>query len=476
MSNDLLESMSRLTDSDWLGSNPLSPQFRADPYPGLKSLREKDPVNLTPIGVWRLTKYNDINQVFKNLPVAQTLADGSSPNFDPLDTRGDFNNFMLNLDGPEHLRLRRLVIKAFTGSSVKLMEKTIEEVVASAMKRGLAAGGMDICTDLAVDLKRYDYVDRLTNQVIPMECFVIRRHIFDHFLFTEMRAAGVEAEEGFQVKELLYDSGAVVGVRGRAGNGEIAEYRAPLVLGCDGFNSIVSRQAGLYKHESRHWLVALRCYYENVAGMDDQIELHYLREVEPGYFWIFPLENGYANVGIGMVHKFLKKRRVDLKQALADVVSSPAFRDRFADARPLEEPVGWNLPAGSKRRTVHADGVMLLGDAASLIDPFTGEGIGNALYSARTAVETAVAAGEAGDYSARFLKCYGNRLWDALGDELKISTRMQQLARRKSLLNLVIDRAAGDPEMEELFSGMIANALPKRRFVNPLFYLKLLFR
>ena len=53
---------------------------------------------------------------------------------------------------------------------------------------------------------------------------------------------------------------------------------------------------------------------------------------------------------------------------------------------------------------------------------------------------------------------------------------MQQLARRKSLLNLVIDRAAGDPEMEELFSGMIANALPKRRFVNPLFYLKLLFR
>ena len=67
-------------------------------------------------------------------------------------------------------------------------------------------------------------------------------------------------------------------------------------------------------------------------------------------------------------------------------------------------------------------------------------------------------------------------MWDALGDELKISTRMQQLARRKSLLNLVIDRAAGAPELEELFSGMIANALPKRRFVNPLFYLKLLFR
>ncbi|MEC9247700.1 MAG: cytochrome P450 [Pseudomonadota bacterium] len=181
MSDNLLESMSRLTDSDWLGSNPLSPQFRADPYPGLRSLREKDPVNLTPIGVWRLTKYDDINQVFKNFPVAQTLADGSSPNFDPLDTRGDFNNFMLNLDGPEHLRLRRLVIKAFTGNAVKLMEKTIEEVVATAMERGLADGGMDICTDLAVDLPS------------RMTCRIMGIPDTDRLLFLEWAGARTKA-------------------------------------------------------------------------------------------------------------------------------------------------------------------------------------------------------------------------------------------------------------------------------------------
>jgi len=181
VSDNLLESMSRLTDSDWLGSNPLSPQFRADPYPGLRSLRQKDPVNLTPIGVWRLTKYDDINQVFKTFPVAQTLADGSSPNFDPLDTRGDFNNFMLNLDGPEHLRLRRLVIKAFTGNAVKLMEKTIEEVVATAMERGLADGGMDICTDLAVDLPS------------RMTCRIMGIPDTDRLLFLEWAGARTKA-------------------------------------------------------------------------------------------------------------------------------------------------------------------------------------------------------------------------------------------------------------------------------------------
>ena len=120
---------------------------------------------------------------------------------------------------------------------------------------------------------------------------------------------------------------------------------------------------------------------------------------------------------------------------------------------------------------------MLLGDAAGLIDPFTGEGIGNALYSARFAAEVAAEAVEAGDFSGRFLQHrYGRRLWDTLGDELQISTRLQRLGRWRSLLNLAIRRAAGNPEVSDLIGGMIANAVPKKQLTNPLFYLKLLFK
>ena len=148
----LLEQLSTLPDEAWGGSNPLSIKFRDNPYPGLKTLQENDPVNLTPLGVWRLTKYDDIAKVMKTAPVAMTLTDGGSPSFDPLDTKGDFHKFMLNMDGPEHLRLRRLVIKAFTGKAVKLMQHAIDEAVDKALKKGLAEGGMDICSDLAVDL------------------------------------------------------------------------------------------------------------------------------------------------------------------------------------------------------------------------------------------------------------------------------------------------------------------------------------
>ena len=67
-------------------------------------------------------------------------------------------------------------------------------------------------------------------------------------------------------------------------------------------------------------------------------------------------------------------------------------------------------------------------------------------------------------------------LWAALGDELKVSTNMQRLGRWSPLLNLVVRRAARNPAIGELLSGMIANAVPKKQLTNPLFYLRLLFR
>ena len=124
---------------------------------------------------------------------------------------------------------------------------------------------------------------------------------------------------------------------------------------------------------------------------------------------------------------------------------------------------------------IQGPGFMLVGDAAGLIDPFTGEGIGNAMFSARYAVECAEEARRAGDHGEAFLARYGERLWAEIGYELKVSTRLQQIGRIRSLLNLVIHKAAGSQEVRDLICGMIADEVPKNRLANPLFYLKLLF-
>ena len=146
----LLEQLASLTDDDWAGANPLSPEFRDDPYPALKTLRENDPVNQTPIGPWRISRYDDIANVFKEAPTSMTLSDGTNPNFDPLDRRGSFLEFMLNKDGDVHMRLRRLVVKAFTRRALENMQREIDQAVDAALTKGIKAGGMDMIEDLAL--------------------------------------------------------------------------------------------------------------------------------------------------------------------------------------------------------------------------------------------------------------------------------------------------------------------------------------
>jgi flavin-dependent dehydrogenase len=118
---------------------------------------------------------------------------------------------------------------------------------------------------------------------------------------------------------------------------------------------------------------------------------------------------------------------------------------------------------------------MLLGDAAGIIDPFTGEGIGNALVSGKIAAEIAKQALSVDDNSSNILKAYDTRLWKELGSELKVSTKLQNLAKSKFLLNFVIGRASRNQDIREIISGMLSNEIPKEKLNNPFFYLKILF-
>ena len=303
---------------------------------------------------------------------------------------------------------------------------------------------------------------------------VVRRYFFDDFLVNKARQVA-HVLENHEAKHVLLENGKVVGVSGwDHAKKQAFELHASLVLGADGFSSVVARETGLYEHDPEHWVIALRQYFKNVKGLDKEIELHYLDEVQPGYLWLFPADDGTANVGIGMLHKSLKEKKVDLKEALAKAISSDFLKERFAGAEPLEEPKGWNLPVGSKHRKNYGNGFLLLGDAAGLIDPFSGEGIGNALYSGKIAAQVAVEAKQAGDFSAAFLKRYDERLWDILGDELAVSAKLQRIGRIRFLLNFVIRKAAYSQHVREIISGMMANQVPKTKLANPLFYVKLL--
>jgi cytochrome P450 len=132
----------------WLGVNPFDPAFKDDPYPFLARLRDYDPVNETPIGIFRLTRYADVIRMLKEVPSGVRMADGSV--FGGVNLAGGPSQFILRQDPPDHTRLRKLMNQAFTPRAVQRMRQHIDEIVDRQLDRVADAGEMDIIADLAL--------------------------------------------------------------------------------------------------------------------------------------------------------------------------------------------------------------------------------------------------------------------------------------------------------------------------------------
>ena len=306
--------------------------------------------------------------------------------------------------------------------------------------------------------------------------FVCRRAVFDNLVFDAAQSAGAEIWQGSEVKGLLRDGDFVTGVNVARPDGQVVDVRAPLVVGADGAYPVVARELGVSKLDHKHYVGAIRAYYEGVQGFNsgNYLEIHFVDEVIPGYFWIFPLPGGGANIGLGMLSEVIRKKRIRLKELLDQVVAHPRFAWRFDGAERIGKVRGWGLPLGSRPREMTGNGWMLLGDAASLIDPFSGEGIGNAVLSASLAANWSATAQKAGDFSQSMLSGYQSELLGLLRDELRVSYRMQQIGRWKWLLSFVIRKASRSKDLADAISCMFDDIGERGKLASPLFYLRVL--
>ncbi|MBI4014545.1 MAG: geranylgeranyl reductase family protein [Candidatus Aenigmarchaeota archaeon] len=312
---------------------------------------------------------------------------------------------------------------------------------------------------------------------IPFESngFCCPRYVYDNLVFREALAS-VDVIQNFEVTSLLREGSRVVGVSGNGADGGMKEIRAKLVIGADGAFSLVARETGCHDLDPKHTITAVRAYYTGVAGVADKIELHFVNEILPGYFWIFPVGNGRCNVGVGMVDDIMMKKKLQMPSSMMKIINeNPLFRERFSGATMEKGSLkGWRLPIGSKRRKMHGDGFVLVGDAAGLIDPFTGEGISNATVSGEIAANWAIKALDAQNFSSSFLKGYADEVWTFLGPKMKTSYRLQRIGRIKFLTNLIFRKAARSRHVMDSLKSMVDNMDQRNNIINPLFYLRLL--
>lgn len=303
--------------------------------------------------------------------------------------------------------------------------------------------------------------------------YVSPRIDFDNVLFQYAKSLqNIKCYENMPVDEIeRTDHGIEVGSKH-------LQLFAKIVIGADGAHSIVSKKLANIEVDKDHYSAALRVYYEGITGFNDDslIELHFFKDIIPGYFWIFPLADNKANVGIGMLSSEVSKRKVNLKLMLQDLIATnPRLKDRFAGARALETVKGFGLPLGSIKRKISGDSFLLTGDAAGLIDPFTGEGIANAIRSGRVAGKHIRECFRQNNFSATFNRAYDKEIYHKMWKEFKVSRLLQRLARYPWIANILIKKANSNKYIQSLLNDALDN-VDKRKslFTKPRLYLNLL--
>ena len=297
------------------------------------------------------------------------------------------------------------------------------------------------------------------------------------------------------------ESQKIVGVTGIVGGkrskNEPLTFTAPLTVGAGGYICPVAKTVTETCHnepmrDDLHYCGAYREYWVDVEGCEGSkipIEIHFIKEVIPGYWWIFPVgvnDEGktVVNVGIGMVINEMNKRSVKLKKLQKWVIEEhPVFSERFKNATMLEgSGKGHQLPFGSPRKNAPSfqprrsamAGAICVGDAASLVDPFSGEGIGNALVSSKIAVSHFDKDAHSNGFPTSAADAYMQELWGTLGPELTNSLKMQKMVRKTWLMNWVLKKANKKQAIKDMLEQSLSSKEAQEEMKSTWNLLKLL--
>lgn len=304
--------------------------------------------------------------------------------------------------------------------------------------------------------------------------YISKRIDFDYLLFKHLDSTFTQFIKA-EVADVIIDDDHV-SVFDKDKNAIAA---GSIIISAEGARSLLAKKYTQFLKEPNHYCAGLRQYYSGVSGLhpENYIELHFIDALQPGYFWIFPLPNGEANVGLGMLTSAVSKKKIKLTQVFEQIIKGhPEISERFKNAKPLESIKGWALPLGSKKRQICNKRLLLTGDAASLIDPFTGEGIANAIISGIKAAEWSQRAQLADNYNKNFLIGYENELFSKIWPELRMSRGLQKVSHFKPLFNWIVGRANSHVYFKNTLIDMFNQTDLRKKIFNPVFYFRLLFK
>ena len=207
--------------------------------------------------------------------------------------------------------------------------------------------------------------------------YVIPRIDLDNRILNLAKDLDVDVFEGYSFVSFEKDSDNKLVVEIKNGD-NITKLGTKILVGADGANSRVRKQLNVNTNSDWHKAIAIRAYIDSPNYLEIFKERTLMFEInvsaEKGYAWAFPSKGNLLNIGIGVPLNIFKKEKLDINVLLQDFITQ--LTNRGVVVENIRDEKSYLLPFASSRPKFKNDiNVALIGDASSMINPMSGEGI-----------------------------------------------------------------------------------------------------
>lgn len=298
----------------------------------------------------------------------------------------------------------------------------------------------------------------------------LSRYRLDALLLEAARAAGVSVQERAHVRNVSLEPGAPATVEVTS-RGTTSRLRAPVIVGADGHHSCVTRALGLDRERRWPRRIGLVAHYRFVESNDHGGDMYVTSD---GYAGVAPLEDGLTNIAIVVPESSVRQRRGSIAELFEERLESVPELNRRLDSAARVGAVRGVGRLGHRVCQPVGDGFLLVGDAAAFLDPFTGDGIYEALRGAQLAAPVISQALRSGDASARALDPYRVERRRVFTMKRQLCWVVQGFVHNPVAMNYVTRRLERRESLGLELAAALGNLRPAHAALTPRFLARLL--